>query len=85
LGLDDLDRRYLRVVIDIYEGGPVGIEAIAATIGEESDTLMDMVEPFLLKIGFLARTRSGRKVTQAAWQHLGIDPPRGSNQNLLFR
>lgn len=70
LGLDDLDRRYLSVIITVYNGGPVGIEAIAATLSEEPDTLIDMVEPFLLKIGFVARTKSGRKATLPAYHHL---------------
>jgi Holliday junction DNA helicase RuvB len=77
LGLDDLDRRFLMVIINIYKGGPVGIEAIAATLGEEVDTLVDVVEPFLLQQGLLARTRKGRQVTSKAYEHLGISgiPP----------
>ena len=71
-GLTDLDRRYLKTVIKFYHGGPVGIEAIAATLQEESDTLVDIVEPYLLKIGFLIRTSSGRKASEAAYQHLGF-------------
>jgi len=70
-GLTDLDRRYLKTIIDFYHGGPVGIEAIAATLQEETDTLVDVVEPFLLKIGLLIRTSSGRKAPEAAFQHLG--------------
>lgn len=72
LGLDGLDRKFLRVIIEYYDGGPVGIEAIGATLSEEIDTLVDMVEPFLLKTGFLKRTRSGRKASIAAYKHLGI-------------
>ena len=72
LGLDELDRKLLRTIIDFYQGGPVGVEAIAATINEESETLVDMVEPFLLKIGFLSRTPSGRKATHLAYQHFGM-------------
>lgn len=71
-GLTDLDRRYLRTVIQFYHGGPVGIEALAATLQEESDTLVDIVEPYLLKIGFLTRTSSGRKASEAAYRHLGF-------------
>jgi len=71
-GLTDLDRRYLNTVIKFYRGGPVGIEAIAATLQEESDTLVDIVEPYLLKIGFITRTSSGRKTSEAAYRHLGI-------------
>ncbi len=70
-GLTDLDRRYLKTIIDFYHGGPVGIEAIAATLQEETDTLVDVVEPFLLKIGLLIRTSSGRKASETAFRHLG--------------
>ncbi len=69
-GLTDLDRRYLATIITFYDGGPVGIEAIAATLQEETDTLVDVVEPYLLKIGFLIRTSSGRKASAAAYDHL---------------
>jgi Holliday junction DNA helicase RuvB len=72
-GLTDLDRRYLRTIIQFYHGGPVGIEALAATLQEESDTLVDIVEPYLLKIGFLTRTSSGRKAPEAAYRHLGFN------------
>lgn len=72
LGLDELDRRMLRVIIDVYNGGPVGIEAVAATLGEETDTLVDVVEPFLLQIGLLARTRRGRLVTEKTCKHLNV-------------
>jgi len=70
-GLDDLDRQLLATIIDYYDGGPVGIEALAATLNEDSDTLVDMVEPYLLKIGFVQRTRSGRTASSAAREHLG--------------
>lgn len=73
LGLDDLDRRVLMAIIDIYKGGPVGIESIAATLNEESDTLTDVVEPFLLKEGLLKRTARGRQVTEKAYAHLGVE------------
>ncbi len=72
MGLTRLDRKYLRTVIEFYNGGPVGIEAIAATLQEETDTLVDVVEPFLLKIGFVIRTASGRKTSEAAFKHLGF-------------
>ena len=65
LGLDDLDRAYLQTIARVYEGGPVGLEAIAATMGEDAGTLGDVVEPYLLQIGFLARTRQGRELTLA--------------------
>ena len=70
-GLTDLDRRFLKTIIEFYSGGPVGIEALAATLQEETDTLVDVVEPFLLKIGFVMRTSSGRKASEAAYRHLG--------------
>jgi Holliday junction DNA helicase RuvB len=76
-GLTVLDRKFLRAVIDFYKGGPVGIEAIAATLQEESDTLVDVVEPYLLKIGFLTRTSSGRKVTEEAYRHFGLPTQQG--------
>lgn len=72
LGLDELDRNFLRALIKIYDGGPAGIEALAATLGEERDTLEDVVEPYLLQIGFVRRTKRGREVTQRACDHLGI-------------
>ena len=71
-GLTDLDRRYLKTIIQFYHGGPVGIEAIAATLQEESDTLVDIIEPYLLKIGFITRTSSGRKASESAYRHLGF-------------
>jgi Holliday junction DNA helicase RuvB len=72
MGLDKLDRAFLRTIIEFYDGGPVGIEALSATLNEETDTLVDMVEPYLLKTGFLNRTPSGRKATRAAYEHLDI-------------
>ncbi len=74
-GLDNLDRKYLHTIIDYYGGGPVGLSALAATLAEETDTLEDMVEPYLLKIGFVIRTSRGRQATQRAYDHLGIDRP----------
>jgi Holliday junction DNA helicase RuvB len=71
LGLDRLDRAYLSTILDHYGGGPVGINAIAATLAEDVETLEDVVEPYLLKTGFVQRTASGRKITQAARAHLG--------------
>ncbi|MBN1796230.1 MAG: Holliday junction branch migration DNA helicase RuvB [Sedimentisphaerales bacterium] len=73
LGLDELDRSVLRALAEVYEGGPAGIEAIAATLGEERDTLEDVVEPYLLQIGFVRRTKRGREITKAACEHLGIE------------
>lgn len=74
-GLDDLDRAFLAALIKIYGGGPAGIEAISATMGQERDTLEDVVEPYLLQIGFLVRTRQGRSVTASAYEHLKLTPP----------
>ena len=81
LGLDSLDRRFLRTILENYRGGPVGIEALAATLYEEVDTLVDAVEPFLLKTGLLIRTPTGRKVSDVARAHLGM--PEGPQQRLL--
>ena len=72
-GLTVLDRKYLKTIIDFYKGGPVGIEAIAAALQEESDTLVDVVEPFLLKEGFILRTSAGRKATGLSYKHLGLN------------
>lgn len=72
LGLDDLDRGYLRCLGTTYNGGPVGLEALAATMNEDPGTLEDVVEPYVLQIGFLARTRRGRALTRAACEHLGL-------------
>ena len=72
LGLDDIDRRVLRTIIEKFEGGPVGLETIAAALSEEADTIMDVVEPYLLQLGFLDRTPRGRVATRRAYEHLGI-------------
>ena len=79
LGLDRQDRKYLDTIIDIYAGGPVGIEAIAHTLNAATDTLVDEVEPFLLRIGLVTRTTRGRVVTAKAYQHLRRSPPGGQN------
>jgi len=87
LGLDELDRSFLRALITVYDGGPAGIEAIAATLGEERDTLEDVVEPYLLQVGFVRRTKRGREVTNAAYKHLGLKAPTKKTppeQNQLF-
>jgi Holliday junction DNA helicase RuvB len=75
LGLDELDRRYLRALGTTYAGGPAGLEAIAASVGEDAQTLEDVVEPYLLQVGYLARTRQGRRMTDAAFRHVGLTPP----------
>ncbi len=80
LGLDDLDRRILSTIIEKYDGGPVGLETIAAAISEDSATIMDVYEPYLLQLGFLARTTRGRVATRLAYEHLGI-PYRGDDDD----
>ena len=72
VGLDRTDRKLLKSMIELYDGGPVGLNTIAANIGEESDTIADMIEPYLMQIGFIKRTPRGRIVTLAAYEHLGI-------------
>ena len=72
LGLDNVDRRMLQTIIDFYDGGPVGLETLAATVGEEAITLEDVYEPYLMQIGFLSRTPRGRCVTRLGYEHLGI-------------
>jgi len=84
LGLDDLDRSFLRTIIGVYKGGPVGIETVAATLGEETDTLVDVVEPYLLQVGLLARTRRGRLATGDAYEHLELQQPRKPQDAGLF-
>jgi len=83
VGLDNLDRMFLRSLIETYNGGPAGIEALAATLGQERDTLEDVVEPYLLQVGFVARTRSGRVATEAAYRHLGVKYCGGSGGKQL--
>ena len=83
LGLDDVDRRVLRTIIEKYSGGPVGLNTIAASISEESDTIMDVVEPYLLQLGFLDRTPQGRVATKSAYEHLGLDYVEGEQPRLL--
>lgn len=83
-GLDENDRSYLMALIRHYDGGPAGIEALAATLGQERDTLEDVVEPFLLQIGFVIRTRQGRVARPAAYEHLKLPPPARDWQPGLF-
>ena len=77
LGLDAMDRRYLMMIADIYRGGPVGIETLAAGLSEARDTLEEVIEPFLIQSGLVARTARGRMLNPGAWKHLGIAPPAG--------
>jgi Holliday junction DNA helicase RuvB len=83
LGLDEMDRRVLETVIKKYNGGPVGLNTIAASISEEADTIMDVVEPYLLQLGFLERTSQGRTATRLAYEHLGVPIP-DEGQRKLF-
>ena len=76
LGLDPMDRKLLRTIVDVYDGGPVGVEALAATLAEPRDTLEDVYEPFLLQRGLLSRTPRGRMITRKGYEHLGMEPPR---------
>jgi Holliday junction DNA helicase RuvB len=75
LGLDDSDRRVLTTIVEKFDGGPVGLQTIAASISEEPDTIMDVVEPYLLQLGFIDRTPQGRVATPRAYRHLGLEPP----------
>jgi len=86
-GLDEMDRRLLGVIIDTYEGGPVGVETLAAALSEPRDTIEDVYEPYLLQIGMLGRTPRGRVATRKAYLHLGVTPretPEGNSQGSLF-
>ncbi len=82
LGLDNIDRRMLRAIVEFYGGGPVGLETLAATINEEAVTLEDVYEPYLMQLGFLTRTPRGRCVTAKAYQHLGLSQCGGSMDQL---
>jgi Holliday junction DNA helicase RuvB len=88
LGLDNTDRRMLETIIKFYDGGPVGLETLAATVGEEAVTLEDVYEPYLLQIGYLSRTPRGRCVTRLAYEHLGLpfqsQTNKGSEQMDIF-
>ncbi len=82
LGFDSLDRKLLLLIMEKFDGGPVGIESIAAAIGEERGTLEDVIEPYLIQQGFLARTARGRIATRSAWQHFGLKMPERAAANL---
>ncbi len=84
LGLDNVDRRMLETIIKFYDGGPVGLETLAATVGEEAVTLEDMYEPYLMQIGFLSRTPRGRCATRLAYEHLGLPYHGGSSEQLKW-
>jgi Holliday junction DNA helicase RuvB len=75
MGFDVMDRKLLEAVVHRFDGGPVGLDNVAAAIGEESSTIEDVIEPYLIQQGYLQRTPRGRIATQAAWKHLGLTPP----------
>ncbi len=81
LGLDAMDRRYLRMIADIYKGGPVGVETLAAGLAEPRDTIEEVVEPFLIQLGLVARTARGRCLNDGGWQHLGMAIPRPASDS----
>jgi Holliday junction DNA helicase RuvB len=75
MGLDEIDHRVLRTIVEKFDGGPVGLETIAASVGEEADTIMDVYEPFLMQLGFLSRTPRGRTATRLGYEHVGVPFP----------
>jgi Holliday junction DNA helicase RuvB len=83
LGLDAMDRRYLTMIADIYKGGPVGVETLAAGLSEPRDTIEEVIEPYLIQIGMIARTARGRCLNSAGWKHLGLTPPSTSQEGLF--
>ena len=85
LGLDLIDRNLLTAMIENYNGGPVGLETISALIGEESVTIEDVYEPYLMQLGFLTRTPRGRKVTPLGYRHLGLTPPTEDGEQTTFK
>jgi Holliday junction DNA helicase RuvB len=85
IGLDEIDHKILHTIIDKYSGGPVGLETIAASISEESDTIMDVYEPYLLQLGFLDRTPRGRVATELAYHHIGVPYNKRPNQSTLWK
>lgn len=84
LGLDSMDRRYLTMIADIYKGGPVGVETLAAGLSEPRDTVEEVIEPYLIQLGLIARTARGRCLNSRGWKHLGLNPPDGQDQANLF-
>jgi Holliday junction DNA helicase RuvB len=83
LGLDAMDRRYLMMIADIYRGGPVGVETLAAGLSEPRDTIEDVIEPFLIQLGLIARTARGRALNGRGWAHLGLPQPSGDQTGLF--
>ena len=83
LGLDSMDRRYLTMIADIYKGGPVGVETLAAGLSEPRDTIEDVIEPYMIQLGLIARTARGRCLNGRGWTHLGLNPPAGAQTGLF--
>ena len=83
LGLDAMDRRYLTMIADIYRGGPVGVETLAAGLSEPRDTIEEVIEPYLIQLGLVARTARGRVLKAGGWKHLGLNPPAGVQDGLF--
>ena len=83
LGLDSMDRRYLTMIADIYKGGPVGVETLAAGLSEPRDTIEDVIEPYMIQLGLIARTARGRCLNSRGWKHLGLNPPENSQDGLF--
>ena len=83
LGLDNMDRRYLMMIADVYRGGPVGVETLAAGLSEPRDTVEEVIEPFLIQLGLIARTARGRCLNSRGWKHLGLNPPADLQEGLF--
>nr|WP_221234475.1 Holliday junction branch migration DNA helicase RuvB [Sphingomonas aerophila] len=83
MGLDAMDRRYLHMIADVYRGGPVGVETLAAGLSEPRDTIEEVIEPYLIQLGLVARTARGRMLNAGGWKHLGLSPPTGSQDGLF--
>jgi Holliday junction DNA helicase RuvB len=83
LGLDAMDRRYLTMIADLYKGGPVGVETLAAGLSEPRDTIEEVIEPYLIQLGLVARTARGRCLNGKAWTHLGLPPPKAAQDGLF--
>jgi len=82
-GFDHMDRRLLLAMVEKYDGGPVGVESLAATVGEESNTIEDVYEPYLIQQGFIMRTSRGRVATRLTYEHFGMKMPRRPGQDLF--
>ena len=80
-GFDMMDRKLLLAILQKFDGGPVGVDSLAAAIGEERDTIEDVIEPYLIQQGFMMRTTRGRVAIKTAWQHFGLDAPETSSQS----